>query len=292
LLEHVIGQSDKVIIFLGYKVNQPDRKNPFTLRTRKGMVSQIVREKGYSEATIIDHIEDHPMSNVYWSSELDKKIKAHIDALGYDNAEVTLYGSRDSFIKAYTGDFSTKVIEDAKESGVTISGTQMRSRILSLKDDELTNEHREGIVYGLSQLYRVGMSVVDILIYKKENNETYILLGRKAKENAYRIIGGFFDVEKDNSLEEAALRELEEEAGDIAITNMRYVCSKKIDDWRYKDNDHKIVSSLFLAEYLGGEIQARDDLAELQWVALKDIARTAIVESHTEFIKQGTATLL
>jgi bifunctional NMN adenylyltransferase/nudix hydrolase len=73
---------------------------------------------------------------------------------------------------------------------------------------------------------------------------------------------------------------------------MRYVCSKKIDDWRYKDNDHKIVSSLFLAEYLGGEIQARDDLAELQWVALKDIARTAIVESHTEFIKQGTATLL
>lgn len=288
LIREAMKQSDELVIFLGYKVTQPDTKNPFTFSVRKGMLEQELTRLGLSETVAIDSIEDHPVSNQLWSEELDNKIEKHV---GAKNAVVTLYGSRDSFTGSYFGKHVTSVIDDAKESGVSLSGTAMRERVLAIKEDELTQAHREGMIYGLAQGYPVGMSVVDVLVYKKEGEAIYFLLGRKEREVAFRIIGGFFDVTVDATLEDAALRELKEEAGSIVTTSPIYVSSKKVDDWRYRDNKHKIVSSLFIVQYREGECVPSDDIKELMWVRQEDISSTLIVESHREFIDKGIAYL-
>jgi bifunctional NMN adenylyltransferase/nudix hydrolase len=233
------------------------------------MLAQSLEKLGLNDKVTIDSIEDHPISNELWSEELDKKIAAHKET--FPDLQVRLYGSRDSFIKCYFGVHQNEVIPEVP----AISGTDMRNQVLTLPSHDLTDAHREGMIYGLKNVYPVGMAVVDIAVYKKVGNNIYFLLGRKPRETVFRLFGGFFDVSVDGSLEEAALRELREEAGDIKVTAPVYLTSTKIDDWRYRDNAHKIVTSLFIVEYISGEPAPSDDIVELKWVKREDIATTA-----------------
>lgn len=286
LLEEVAKQSDSVLILLGYKVNQPDIKNPFPVSVRLAMVRQKIKELGIKNHVIVDVLEDNPVSNNAWSADLDNTIRKHEELLAEkfgESISSCLYGSRDSFLLYYHGAYTSSSI-DQKD---TVSGTEMRERVLSLDEENLSNEHREGMVYGLKYIYPVGMSVVDVLIYKRVKDELCFLLGRKHREKDFRIIGGFFDVTKDTSLEDAALREMKEEVGELKVAQPVYVMSKKIDDWRYRDNQHKIVSSLFVIEYVQGEPKAGDDIEEVLWVRVKDLATVPLHSNHCEFIDKA-----
>jgi len=285
LLNEAAKDSDILLVILGHKINQPDIKNPLSLKVRQAMVRQVLTSSGSGRQFLLGDVEDSPVSNEAWSIALDKHIQEHVDALESDHKEkieVCLYGSRDSFIKYYHGNYAHTTISEIE----AVSGTEVRKKILSLKEDELTNEQREGMVYAFRGIYPVGMSVVDVLLYKKEAGVTSVLLGRKKREVSYRLIGGFFDVGTDESLEDAASRELQEEVGDITTKSMQYVTSKKIDDWRYRDNQHKIVSALFVTEYVSGEISPQDDIEEVKWFIVED-ALTHIQNSHKDFLMKG-----
>jgi bifunctional NMN adenylyltransferase/nudix hydrolase len=71
----------------------------------------------------------------------------------------------------------------------------------------------------------------------------------------------------DASLEAAARREVMEEAH-IEISTPVYAGSFLVDDWRYRHEVDKIVSTLFVAEYMYGAIQPDDDIEELRWFRL------------------------
>lgn len=285
LIEEAAKRSDVLVIFLGYKVNQPDVKNPFSVAMRKAMVEAFVKTLSTTCTIVVDSLHDHPVSNELWSTSLDEKIGALEEI--YGKCAVTLYGSRDSFIAYYKGVHSHHVLE----TRVEISGTEMRNAIISKNEEELTAAHREGYIYGLSKLYPVGMSVVDILVYTKEGGDIKVLLGRKPRETKWRLIGGFFDVDQDESLEEAALRELCEEVGDVVVRPPVYVTSKKIDDWRYRNNQHKIVSSLFVAEYVSGTPIPGDDIEEVVWVSVECMDLEKITEGHRQFVLRATEKL-
>lgn len=280
LITEAAKKVDKLVIFLGYKVNQPDTKNPFSYAVRKAMLEQTLLLIGLKDKVVIDKIEDNPISNDSWCNELDIKIEEIVKDL--EDAEVILYGSRDSFITHYTGKFLTQEVKDV----LGISGTEIRGQVLSLTEDKLTDAHREGALYGLKNIYPVGMAVVDVVVYKKTEAGISVLLGRKRREVLFRIIGGFFDVTVDTSLEDAALRELREEVGEIVVTDPVYVTSLKIDDWRYRDNQHKIVSSLFMVNYVSGDAVANDDIEEVRWVDVDDIERLGVITSHKRFIEK------
>lgn len=280
LLSDIAKRADKVIVFLGHKTHQPDLKNPYPLKVRKGMLKQVIEKHNFSNI-VIDTIEDHPISNEGWSDDLDSKITLHVEKEGVD-VEVTLYGSRDSFINYYTGRHKTEVVEEK----IIASGTEMRNRILSLTEDELTDLHREGMVYGLKAVYPVGMSVVDVVVYRKSYSGYEYLLARKPRENVFRMIGGFFDVTQDESLEEAALRELKEEAGDIEVQEPIYLMSEKMEDWRYNDNQHKIVSSFFAMEYVSGTPIPNDDIEELRWMTEDETRKNLIADNHKNLLEK------
>jgi bifunctional NMN adenylyltransferase/nudix hydrolase len=54
-----------------------------------------------------------------------------------------------------------------------------------------------------------------------------------------------------------------------------------VEDWRYRHEVDKIVTTLFVAEYLYGAIQPDDDIEELRWFRLNRTLEIGhIVDAH------------
>lgn len=123
--------------------------------------------------------------------------------------------------------------------------------------------------------YPTVFATVDIVIKKGGK----LLLGRKAKQNKFRFLGGFADPALDNSYEEAAMREAKEES-DLDVTKVRYMGSTRIDDPRYRGTEHCIITHLFFAEEWSGEPKASDDIAELKWFDEAALSESDFVEEH------------
>ena len=51
----------------------------------------------------------------------------------------------------------------------------------------------------------------------------------------------------------AAVREGREETGELELTDVAYVCSQRIDDFRYRKSEHKIMTAFFAATYVSGQ---------------------------------------
>jgi bifunctional NMN adenylyltransferase/nudix hydrolase len=127
---------------------------------------------------------------------------------------------------------------------------------------------------------------VDIAIY---NDHGEVLLGRKPAESKFRFIGGFVDP-KDTCLEEAGLRESYEEAGflpnNYASRNeqMEYVCSMKMNDWRYTNTPDTIHTTLFAIRDSGAPLKPGDDIASIKWVKINEININFIMPVHRELM--------
>lgn len=95
-----------------------------------------------------------------------------------------------------------------------------------------------------------------------------VLLGVRKNEpfmGAYDIIGGF--MEADELPEDAAVREAKEETGlDVRVKSLlgTYV-DQYGDDGDYTLNLH------YIGEVTGGEQEAMDDVAALEWVPIQDV---------------------
>lgn len=95
-----------------------------------------------------------------------------------------------------------------------------------------------------------------------------VLLGIRAQDpykGSYDIIGGF--MEADELPEAAALREAKEETGlDMKIVSLLGIYNDQYGD----DGDHTL-NLHYIAEVIGGEMNAMDDLAALEWVDIADL---------------------
>lgn len=112
--------------------------------------------------------------------------------------------------------------------------------------------------------YPTSFQTTDCVI--RNSSLDQFLLGRKEKDGGkWRFIGGFVDP-KDLSLEDASARERREEAGtDLECAPPHYLCSIRIDDPRYRDSEDKILTGVFLHEYIFGYPKAGDDIDEVRW---------------------------
>ena len=90
----------------------------------------------------------------------------------------------------------------------------------------------------------------------------------------------------------AAARELREECGDLEISALQYMASFRMDDWRYRREEDKIITTLFAADFLAGTPIGSDDIAEVAWFTLADVA-TLMANGQTalEHTPQLTAVL-
>jgi len=145
--------------------------------------------------------------------------------------------------------------------------------------------------------FPIAYHTVDIAILKKINHleseeskidtlksitETHLLLIQKPGETSWRFPGGFVDP-SDSSAEHAAIREAHEEVGrDLELSKPQYITSVKIDDPRYKNSPHKIITSFYVVNYLWGKEKAGDDAEKAEWFNIKELFKGTAVDSNKQ----------
>ncbi len=251
---HLINQAyahhEKVLVVLGTP-EFPTPRNPLSYRMRKGMV-----EAAYP-GIMVAKIDDHP-SNDVWSANLDRIVREHCG-----NEKPVLYGARDSFFSVYSGQLEFREVDSVPG----VSGTACRKA--AAEEELCSSEFLRGIIYAYEKRLAVVRPMVDIAVIRPETRE--VLLAGKATDPAdkWRFIGGLVD--PNESLEQAAKREVHEEASDIEVDDLRYVGSKTIADWRYSGSGEYGVTTLFRGQYIFGAPRAADDIVRLKWIRYEDL---------------------
>jgi bifunctional NMN adenylyltransferase/nudix hydrolase len=234
------------LIVVGIGGGVSDRHDPLDFDTRKEMI-----EHQYPYAVVLS-IMDHP-SSVEWSRRLGLLISKN-----FPNEKAVLFGSRDSFIPFYSGVNDCKYIEPKQ---FVHSATNLREMVTNKPLNSI--DFRTGVIYSrMKQGFPTSFQAADVVI--RHSLENKVLVGRKEGEIGWRFPGGFVDP-TDSSLELAVKREAIEEIGDIEIEDMKYLSSFRINDHRYRNSEHKLMTALFSATYVFGRVEASDDLVEVRW---------------------------
>lgn len=264
LITKIVNSHSKTIIFLGLSPIKCSRNNPLDFEARKQMILARFPD------VIVLYIPD-TYSDIDWSNNLDTQIK-HITGV---NQTIALYGSRDSFIKYYSGKYHCIEIEQE----IFVSGTDIRKQVSN--DVKASENFRKGVIWATMNQYPSCHPTVDIAIIK----EGKILLGKRRTEPFYRLVGGF--VEPKETLEAAALREAAEETS-LKFPNLDplYVKSFVINDWRYRNETNKITTSLFVIDTFDGTPKPNDDIDELRWFVLDKSILPSIVEEHKPLLEE------
>ena len=268
MINLVRSNHKKIIIFLGISRAMNTKRNPLDYATREAMI-----KKHYPTVVVLPMMDQR--SDKIWSENLDQAIY-----VVFGSHRVLLYGSRDSFIPHYKGKHKTTELTTTIE----VSGTQIRHE-LSQEIIE-SRDFRHGVIHSIYAGYDKTFPTVDVCAY---NDKGQILLARKPNENKWRFIGGFVDKD-DSDYEMAARREFSEETDGSSVGSLQYICSKKIEDWRYRGESDGIMSTLFLGRYGHGICRPSDDIEELKWFDVNFFTKHNnikfnIMEEHIDMMK-------
>ena len=263
LLNTVNNAHDRLIIIVGLSPCKCTVNNPLDFEARKCML-----QEHFPEATVA-YLRDVP-SDEQWSNDLDDLIEGLIGP----GQSVMLYGSRDSFIRYYSGGYPTKELEQE----VYISGTEIRKRLAVRPKNSA--DFRAGAVWAMYNQWPCPLITIDVAIFNDDN--TRILLGRKKKEDKYRLIGGF--VQNQEKFSETVAREAQEEAG-VELRDITFIDSFPVDDWRYRGERDKITTVLHMAWIADGRPCPGDDIFELKWFDFGDHLLDVVVDNHVVLVE-------
>lgn len=269
LIQHVINESDEVLILIGNTKGQPTEKDPLDFETRRDMILE-----DYPDVAI-DSIDDH-YSDETWSQTVDSLVSGR-----YPDEDVTLYGSRDSFIPYYFGKYECVKVPEIPAP----SGTEQRNRVTlpnpSTSSGQESAHFRAGMIHAQNNRYPIMYQVVDVCIVNQAGD--HVLLGRRESDDGkWRFIGGFVDP-RDKTLEEAVAREVKEETN-VEVEQPRYVASFRTNDIRYRGSEDYIMTALFIATYKSGEPKGDDDIDEVKWFKKEEVLEN-LFSDHKEMGK-------
>jgi bifunctional NMN adenylyltransferase/nudix hydrolase len=262
LIDQVAKNHKKVVLFLGVPKVVGTKKNPLDFDSRKRMIQHY-----YPDIVILalpDFGDDRR-----WSSELDKRVKEV-----YPIGDILLYGGRDSFIPYYKKGGGQFDCEELNEYGTFVSGTEVRKMVSEEVKDSV--DFRAGVIYQSYNQYPKVHPCVDVAITDNDK----VLLAKRPYEDAWRFIGGF-SRPTDSSYEHTARRKVSEDAGkNLSITNLTYIGSVQVPDWRYQSEEDKIMSVLFKTTKGWGRIEPSDDVSELKFFNIEDLNEEMMVNEH------------
>lgn len=267
IFNYVLSQSFNTnIVVIGVPPSsiKATKNNPLDFDARRRMI-----EEAYGKKFQIMYLKDE-RSDFVWSSKLDEMIKTVAG-----NRDAVLFGTQEA-MRAYRGEFKKEIYEvDKAVSNDLMLRDLAGKRVLS------GEAWRAGAIWSSQNRYDSVCPTVDCLIFDGRGREVW--MGKKKDENKLRFIGGFASP-KDNSFEDTACREAKEETG-LDCDILGYVCSMKINDWRYEHETDKIITTLYAMQRVGGTPKASDDIAEIQRVDLFKLNPEDVVEEHHELLE-------
>lgn len=268
LIEEVRSQHRKVIIFVGISDILGGIVDPLDYLTRAAMLLHH-----YPEITVL------PINDVScddeWSRNLDTAIRT-VCPIG----EPLLYGGRDSFVRHYTGKFSTIELDALHHP----SGTEIREEVG--REVRASSDFRAGVIYSTFNQYKRLMMVVDVAVVKAGA----VLLGRKKGDRGFRFPGGFVNV-GDRSLEAAARREVQEETG-VFPEAVEYLGSFPVPDNRMGPRDG-MMTAFFLGHAISAtrSISTEDDLESAGWIEIDKLRSIEWHKNHAPMFEALCAKL-
>lgn len=267
LIAEVKNENDKLVVLLGCCTPKHTTKNPLDFKTRRLMIHS--EAPGSDIFPIYDKRKDE-----VWSEQVDDLL-----AKLYPGDTITLYGSRDSFIPHYKGKLKIKEIRQQ----LVFDATSRREEV-SRVDPIDSPEFRRGVIYAAYNRYPASMPTCDVAILKRSKDAIQVLLVKKPGEDQHRFCGGF-DEPGEDSFEITAKKEVGEEVG-VETDNYQYICSKKIDDWRYRGVKDKIKTLFFKCEYVFGAPKGMDDVESCKWFDLSAISAEDIMPEHVYLLER------
>ncbi|HEX5154277.1 MAG TPA: NUDIX domain-containing protein [Parafilimonas sp.] len=267
LLNEIKARHNRLIVVLGVSPVKGSKRNPFDFYTRERMLKQ------FDASLVILPLKDEASDKV-WSRNLDSLLHN-----SFPMEHFILYGSRDCFIPYYSGKLPVQELPEAGD----ISATSIREE--NADKVRISEDFRMGINYAYQNTYSKIYPTVDIAVLNAD--KTNVLLARKPNTGMWRFPGGFSDI-ADESFEAAAKRELQEECGAIETGEFTYIGSARIDDWRYRSEQDKIITTFFATTLASGKPVAGDDIEETRWFRLDEIpllmANNMIAAEHIVLI--------
>ena len=123
---------------------------------------------------------------------------------------------------------------------------------------------------------------VDIVIFRKVKNDHQVLLIKRAQEpyqGCYALPGGFVGTEE--TLEDAAARELQEETGIIVEKLFQIQTFSEVN----RDSRGRVISTAFCGFLLNNDTQPRagSDASNVSWFSLEDLPELAF--DHKKIIQ-------
>lgn len=261
LIRSVYDTHRQTLVVLGLSQAKVTARNPLDFEARKRMLLAA-----FPQATVL-YLKDHP-SDQSWSAKLDAIIRDYVSPA----QSVSLYGGRDSFAARYHGTYPVEILEPEAYA----SGTELRRGIS--KAVKASPDFRAGVIWASANGYPRVIPTVDIAIYQDIGARTEWLLVRKPTEVRWRFPGGFVSP-TDTTTETAAVREAAEETG-ASLASPQYVASMLVDDWRYRDETDKIMTTLFACQYISGPVRPADDVEEARWFRQEEISPDLLVPEH------------
>lgn len=252
LVKEVLERHRSVLIVLGVRPGEGNDLDPLTYEMRKRMVEQTFPNEPRIK---ILPIADHPFSHEIWSQKLDILIDVE-----FPGRAAVLYGARDSIAdpnkeKKYTGKHPVICLD----SPFKMSGTEVRATTLFPH----TKDARAALIWHHQTRYPHVYSTSDVAIWNPRTRKV-LLTKKKIHEGKAAFMGGF--VEKtDANADFAGRRERSEEIIGIEIGPLKQIGTDMINDPRYRGTKDGILTNFFVAEYLGGEPEAGDDVDEVCW---------------------------
>ncbi len=200
----------------------------------------------------------------------------HIDSIGNINDELIIQETKKTVGLMYPG---CNIVDI-----VTFIHDEL-NKCYSMSEHPVINDSfRDGMIYQATTQRDKATIAADIAPIHDDK----VLLGRKPGEKQYRFIGGHVDP-TDESIEIAALRELEEETGitysnlniennvAYALNRLKFLGTKRVEDPRYANNSNRIFTVFYKLEMLKsdgiilGYAKPGDDIEEIKWFTREEL---------------------